>query len=286
MGVSGSRPGDPGSRPGGLTAGFQDRLQAAVADNVRLQEETRRQQRWLRAGGEITRQLLSGITPGAVLDLVTAQVLEMSGADLVVLAVPAADERLLNAYAAGEGAESARGLVFPAAESLAGQVLATAETVTVTDFSHDERVHPLLRERMPLGPAILAPLGTPGDVRGVLTVGCRQGCVPLVPQVTELVGTFGAQAAIALELAEHREDAQRLAVLQDRDRIARDLHDLVIQRLYATGISLQGTLPLVARSEVADRVSAALDSLDETIIEIRSAIFALQSKAARPPGGT
>lgn len=259
---------------------------AGVAiDNVRLLEETRRQQRWLRASGEIARHLLSGITPGAVLDLVTAQVLEVSGAHLVVLAVPAPDgDRLLNAYAAGEGAGSARGLVFPAAESLAGQVLATAETVTVTDFSHDGRVHPLLREQMPLGPAILVPLGTQGDVRGVLTVGRRQGSVPLVPRVTELIGTFAAQAAIALELAEHRETAQRLAVLQDRDRIARDLHDLVIQRLYATGISLQGTLPLVARSEVADRVSAALDSLDETIIQIRSAIFALQSSAAEPSG--
>ena len=260
---------------------------AGVAiDNARLQEETRRQQRWLRAVGEITRQLLSGITPGAVLDLVTTQVLEMSGADLAMLAVPAPDgERLLNAYAAGEGAESARGLVFPAAESISGRVLATGETVTIADFSTDERVNPLVREQMPIGPAILAPLGTPGDVRGVLTVGRRRGSEPLPPRVAETIGTFAVQAALALELAEHREDAERLAVLQDRDRIARDLHDLVIQRLYATGMSLQGTLPLVPNSDVADRMSAAVDSLDETIKEIRSAIFALQSStAARPPG--
>ncbi|MDR0341913.1 MAG: GAF domain-containing protein [Nocardiopsaceae bacterium] len=260
---------------------------AGVAiDNARLQEETRRQQRWLRASGEITRHLLSGITPGAVLDLVTAQVLEMSGADLVAVAVPAPDgQRLLIAHAAGEGAESARGLVFPAAESLSGQVLATGEPVTVGDFSTDERVNPLVREQVPLGPAILAPLGTPGDVRGVFTVGRRRGSDPLPGRVAEMVGTFAVQAAIALELAEHREDAERLAVLQDRDRIARDLHDLVIQRLYATGMSLQGTLPLVPRSDVADRMSAAVDSLDETIKEIRSAIFALQSStAAKPPG--
>ncbi|MBO0808859.1 MAG: GAF domain-containing protein, partial [Actinobacteria bacterium] len=260
---------------------------AGVAiDNARLQEETRRQQRWLRASGEITRQLLSGITPGAVLDLVTTQVLEMSGADLVAVAVPAPDgQRLLIGYAAGEGAGSARGLVFPAAESLSGQVLATGETVTVGDFSTDERVNPLAREQLPIGPAILAPLGTPGDVRGVLTVGRRRGSEPMSARVAEMVGTFAVQAAIALELAEHREDAERLAVLQDRDRIARDLHDLVIQRLYATGMSLQGTLPLVPRSDVADRMSSAVDSLDETIKEIRSAIFALQSStAAKPPG--
>ena len=62
-----------------------------------------------------------------------------------------------------------------------------------------------------------------------------------------MVRTFAAQAGVALELAEHRSDAERLAILQDRDRIARDLHDLVIQRLYATGMSLQGAMPLLSR---------------------------------------
>ena len=67
---------------------------------------------------------------------------------------------------------------------------------------------------------------------------------------------------------------------QDRDRIARDLHDLVIQRLYATGMSLQGTMPMIARPEVADRVTSAVDDMDETIKEIRGAIFALQARDA------
>ena len=74
-------------------------------------------------------------------------------------------------------------------------------------------------------------------------------------------------------------------MLQDRDRIARDLHDLVIQRLYATGMSLQGAMPLITRPEVSDRVSSAVDALDETIREIRSAIFSLQSRTdAEAPG--
>ena len=92
-----------------------------------------------------------------------------------------------------------------------------------------------------------------------------------------MVTAFAAQAGIALELAEHRHDSARLAVLQDRERIARDLHDLVIQRLYATGMSLQGALPLITRPNAADRISSAVDALDETIREIRSAIFSLQS---------
>jgi signal transduction histidine kinase len=111
----------------------------------------------------------------------------------------------------------------------------------------------------------------------VLTVGRDPGSLPFPPQAVEMVTTFAAQAGIALELAEHRHDSARLAVLQDRERIARDLHDLVIQRLYATGMSLQGALPLITRPDVADRVSSAVDALDETIREIRSAIFSLQS---------
>jgi signal transduction histidine kinase len=67
-------------------------------------------------------------------------------------------------------------------------------------------------------------------------------------------------------------------VYQDRDRIARDLHDLVIQRLYATGMSLQGTMPMISRPEVAARVTSAVDAMDETIKEIRGAIFALQAR--------
>jgi signal transduction histidine kinase len=252
---------------------------AGVAiDNARLYEDARRQERWLRASAEVTQQLLSGTPAGQVLAVVTEQVLEMSGADLAALAIPTADrQRLVNTQASGEGAASALGLVLPVDTSLSGEVLGTGRTVMVEDFASDERVSAVAREHMPLGPALVLPLGAPGTVRGVLTVGRNPGSLPLPPQAVEMVTTFAAQAGIALELAEHREDSERLAVLQDRDRIARDLHDLVIQRLYATGMSLQGAVPLIARGDVADRVSSAVDSLDETIREIRSAIFSLQS---------
>ena len=252
---------------------------AGVAiDNARLYEEARRQERWLRATTEITRELLSGIQSTEVLKLVTTKALALSGADLVALAVPAGDQqRLVNTHAAGKAADEALGLVLPAAQSLSGQVLASGQTVVVEDFRNDGRVNPVAREHMPLGWAVLLPLGPPGNVRGVLTVGRDPGSLPFPPKVIDMVTTFAAQAGIVLELAEHRHDAEWLAVLQDRDRIARDMHDLVIQRLYATGMSLQGAVPLIARPEVADRVSSAVDALDETIREIRSAIFSLQS---------
>lgn len=254
---------------------------ASVAiDNARLYAEGHRQQRWLRASSEATRRLLSGAAPEELLTLVTQQALEMSGADLVVLALPTPDrQQLVIQHAAGEGAPGAVGLVLPVRTSVFGEVLNTGRAVTLHDFANDERVARAAQEHMRLGPAIILPLGAPGNIRGVFTVGRGRGAMPLPPEATDMVATFAAQAGIALELAEHRTDVERLAVLQDRDRIARDLHDLVIQRLYATGMSLQGAMPLISRPEASDRVSTAVDALDETIREIRSTIFSLQGHA-------
>ncbi len=252
---------------------------AGVAiENARLYEESRRRQRWLQASAEVSRMLLSGADPGEVLDLVTRQVLVMSGADLAVLALPD-DERheLVIRHSAGEDAAKAHGLTLPGV-SLSAEVLSTGEPVTLEDFSRDDRVAQVAREQMSLGPAVVFPLGGPGNTRGVLTVGRRPGGMPLAPAATEMVGSFAAQAAVALELAEARRYAEQVTMLHDRERIARDLHDLVIQRLYATGMSLQGALPLIARPEVTERVSRAVDALDDTIGEIRSAIFALQAR--------
>jgi signal transduction histidine kinase len=255
---------------------------AGVAvENARLYEEARRQQRWLRASSELTIALLSGASPAEVLRDLTRQALELSGADLVTLALPDEDGRRLTLeYAAGDGADDARGLVVPAAQSLSGQVLASGEPVTVENFAVDPRTAGVTRLPMGhIGPATLFPLGTPGNVRGVLTVGRKQGAAPLPPGAASVVAAFAAQAAVALELAAHRADAEQLSVFEDRDRIARDLHDLVIQRLYATGMSLEGTMPMISRREVSDRVRNAVDAMDDTIRDIRATIFALQSRS-------
>lgn len=93
----------------------------------------------------------------------------------------------------------------------------------------------------------------------------------------QLVATYAEQAALSLQLAEAREEQRRLAVFEDRDRIGRDLHDLVIQRLFAIGLALQGATRLVQRPEVAERIEQAVDELDSTIKDIRRAIFGLSS---------
>ncbi len=260
---------------------------AGVAiENARLQDHARRQQRWLRASADTTQRLLSGARPGEVLALVTQQALEISGADLVVLALPARSGRqLVIEHAAGDGAQKAIGIVLPAADSVSGLVLDSGKPVTLADFSNDDRVAPAAREHLHLGPAIVFPLGAPGNVRGILTAGRRTGSLPMAPQAAEMLVTFAAQAGIGLELAEHRRDAERFAVFEDRDRIARDLHDLVIQRLYATGMSLQSVSARIGEPDTRQRVSSAVDALDETIKEIRAAIFSLHSRPAADESG-
>ena len=255
---------------------------AGVAiENARLYDEARRQQRWLRASADTTQRLLSGAEPKEVLALVTERALEISGADLVVLALPAGNRRqLVIEYAAGAGAAEAVGIVLPVAGSVSGLVLSGGKALTLEDFSHDNRAAPAAREHLHLGPAVAVPLGAPGNVRGILTAGLRPGSLPLAPQAVEVLITFAAQAGIGLELAEHRLDAERFAVFEDRDRIARDLHDLVIQRLYATGMSLEGVSARLGETDNGRRVSSAVDALDETIKEIRSAIFSLHSRPA------
>jgi signal transduction histidine kinase len=251
-----------------------------AVENARLYEAARRQQRWIQASAEVTTRLLSGAEPGEVLAGITWQARELSGADLALLALPGEDGRGLTiTYAEGDGAAAVHGLVLPAGQSLSGQVLATGEPVTTEDFAADERAARAARGAMSqIGPAVVFPLGAPGNVRGVLTVGRRRGAPPFSQALADVVASFAAQAGVALELAGRRDEAERLSLYEDRDRIAQDLHDLVIQRLYATGMSLQGTMPMITKPEVASRITHAVDAMDETIKEIRSTIFQLQSR--------
>jgi signal transduction histidine kinase len=254
---------------------------AGVAvENARLYDEARRQQRWQLASAEIATQLLSGASSSTALAALTRQALELADADLATVALPDDQRRRLTVeFAEGDGAADARGLVLPVGGSLSGLVLATGETLTTDDFAADERAYPIARQAgSHLEHAIVFPLGAPGDVRGVLAIARRRGALPFPAGATDVVASFAAQAGVAIELADRRAAAERLSVYEDRDRIARDLHDLVIQRLYATGMSLEGTMPMVNRPEVADRITNAVDAMDETIKVIRTTIFALQSR--------
>ncbi|MGW3813320.1 GAF domain-containing protein [Streptomyces sp. NPDC005046] len=252
---------------------------AGVAiDNARLYDDARRRERWLAASSELTRTLLSGVDPAQVLHAFTATVRELSDADLVTLALPVTGTTdLVIESAEGRDADQVRGLALPDGTSLAAKVFASGERIVSTSLSQDPRTGTGSASVLDLGPAFVIPLGTQERVRGVLQVANRQGGTAFPDATIDMIAGFAGHAALALEIAEHRRDAEQLLVLNDRDRIARDLHDLAIQRLFAGGLSLQSVLNrLTDRPDVAARVQRVVDDLDDTIKVVRSTIYALR----------
>ncbi|MEU6537461.1 GAF domain-containing sensor histidine kinase [Streptomyces sp. NPDC047000] len=254
---------------------------AGVAiDNARLYEESRLRERWLRANAEITHSLMSGAERAEVLGLIAERARDITGAVLAVVAMPMEDTDSLSVeLAMGREADTHRGLVLPVDDSLIGAAFSAAAPVTSPDISDDPRVSTGPQRFTGLGPAVAVPVGTgAGDVRGVVLLVRESAGSPFSEKELEPLRGFAAQAAIAMELAEHRRDVEEIAVLKDRDRIARDLHDLAIQRLFATGMTLQSAGRFIEHPEAAERVVRAVDDLDETIKIIRSTIFGLRAR--------
>jgi len=254
---------------------------AGVAiENARLYDDTRRRERWLRGSAELTRRLLSGVDASDVLRPFAEEAMDMADADLVAIPVPVpTTDSLLIEIAVGDGADVYRGALIPIDGSLSGRVLRTGEPVSIADVHADESATGALDSTGRFGPFMVVPLGTTDRVRGVLMAGRAAGRLPFDTATVGMLADFAAQAAVALELAERRAQGEQLRVLEDRDRIARDLHDMAIQRLFATGMSLQGISRFIDNPEVAGRVGRAVDDIDETIKVIRSTIFALQTRA-------
>ena len=269
---------------GPQAAGVSLATGGSLADeNARLYEEAQRQHRWLQASGEVATSLLSGTDPRQVLAATTARCTSCPAPTSWWWPSPrtaGAASRSPRPWATAPTASL--GLVLPADRSLAGQVLATGTPVTVSDYLATRGGRGGPGPMGHIGPTMIFPLGAPGNVLGVLSVGRRRGGPPFTPATADVIASFAAQAGVALELAARRSDAERLSLYEDRDRIARDLHDLVIQRLYATGMALEGTVSMIVVPEVADRVRNAVDAMDETIKDIRATIFALQARADSP----
>ena len=254
---------------------------AGVAiDNARLYEESRLRERWLRANAEITHNLMSGDSRTQVLGLIAERAGEITGSALVAVALPMEESGSLAVeIAVGMDAEAHRGLVLSLDRSLMGLAFSSATPVTSADVSNDGRISLEPPRFGGLGPAVAMPIGTgESGVRGVVLLAREAGRQPFSATETETLQVFAGQAAVAMELAERRRDAEQIAVLQDRDRIARDLHDLAIQRLFATGMTLQSAGRFIEHPEAAERVARAVDDLDETIKIIRSTIFGLRAR--------
>lgn len=257
---------------------------ASVAvENARLFDEARLRERWSHANDEVSRRLLAGAARDEVLDVVAAEALIVADADLSLLAVPdpGDPESLVVGAAHGVGADDLRGTVIPERGTFAREVYVSGRRAVTTDAASHPTMSAAFHRAEEIGPLAALPLGEPGRTRGVLTVARRRGGIAFSGVVVEALGGFATQAAVALELAERRRDGERLAVVRDRDRIARDLHDLAIQRLYATGLSLQGVGRRLEDSPEAPRIARAVDEVDETIGLIRTTIRGLQPGAGR-----
>ncbi len=253
---------------------------AGVAiENARLFEQTRRRQRWLEASNEILAAMLAGTDADEAVLLIAASVRELAGADLTLLLVPdpaAPKERLLVTVADGADAPDLRGLTTSVEDSLVGRVLRTGVAETTPDVGAAE---PLFAAAA-YGPALLAPIG---GGEGVLVAANRSGRPGFSPDEVELIIAFALQVALTLQLAEVRLAKQQLELYADRDRIARDLHDQVIQRLFATGMSLDSLVRQIPAA-AQPKLHRAVDDLDQSIRDIRSTIYALQTPADTLPG--
>ncbi|MFF6813625.1 GAF domain-containing protein [Streptomyces sp. NPDC012403] len=253
---------------------------AGVAiDNARLYEESRLRERWLQVNAEITHTLMSGADQGGVLPLIAERAREITASALSVVAMPVSGtDTLAVELAVGQQADAWRGIVLPTEGTLIGQAFVQRAPVSSPDVSCDSRVSAGPPRFDGLGPAVAVPIGTGDETRGVVLLVRQSGGREFTGKETEPLQVFAAQAAVAMELAERREDAEQIALLEDRDRIARDLHDLAIQRLFATGMTLQSAGRRVQDPVASKRILRAVDDLDETIKIIRSTIFGLRSR--------
>uniref|UniRef100_UPI0031D5D54F GAF domain-containing sensor histidine kinase n=1 Tax=Saccharothrix mutabilis TaxID=33921 RepID=UPI0031D5D54F len=250
---------------------------AGVAiENARLFERSRMRERWLEATAEVNSVLLGGASGEAALSLITQRTRELSSAALSVLLL-GDDVRLRIAAGTGVHVEDLMGADIPREESLVGEVLSTAVPILIEDLEGQ-----LWGRAVNLGPAVAVPLRTGSSVTGVLLVAREKGGAQFGPDQVPLLASFADQAAVALEFAENQRARRLVDVLEDRDRIARDLHDHVIQRLFATGMSLQGALGSIQQPRVRERVEKAVKQLDETVLEIRTSIFDLQTSDDAP----
>ncbi|MFJ6140679.1 GAF domain-containing protein [Kitasatospora sp. NPDC092286] len=258
---------------------------AGVAiDNARLYTQTRLRERWLTANAEITSSLLSGSSEQQVLDLLLARAAGIAGADLAVVALPLpGSDDLKVRTAVGLGEQQHRDLVLPLDGSFVGAAARTGGLVVSCDVRNDPRITVGPPRWEGLGPAVAVPIGIAGHgVRGVLMLARATGSPVFGEDESGPLLGFAGQAAVAMELGERRRDSEQVGLLQERDRIARDLHDLAIQRLFATGMTLQGAVRFIDHPEAADRVLRAIDDLDETAKTIRASIFGLRAREAGP----
>ncbi|WP_218566089.1 GAF domain-containing protein [Vallicoccus soli] len=245
-----------------------------AVENARLFESARRHQRWLEGAAAAAEAVLGPADGRGAARVVAEQALALTGADAALVAVRQGD--LLEVRAAdGPGARAAEGVRLAADDGALGEAL-SGDAVVVPDLA---AAVPGLGAAVPAGTGLLVPLpGPQGPVGVLLLARPGPGGAGLVADDVPELQSFADQASLGLQSARAREDRQRIAVLEDRDRIARDLHDTVIQRLFAVGLRLQTAAELAGPGPAEERVLAAVEDIDVTMRDLRAAIFQLHRR--------
>jgi signal transduction histidine kinase len=259
---------------------------AAVAiDNARLYRSATVRGEWMAATAAATRDILAG-SGREPLQALARRALELADADLTLVSLPVdpARETLRIEYvvASDRARESVRRLrrrSFAVGGSLAGHVFSTAEPLRLSEPRARGGLEPdPVVDEIDAGPTVVVPLVGSAGVEGVLAVLRTTGRTAFGADDLDMIAGFASQAAVALELSDARAERERLTVLDERERIAADLHDHVIQRLFAAGLSVQAVAARLGPD--ADRLLTVVQDLDDTIAQIRTSIFSL----ARAPG--
>jgi signal transduction histidine kinase len=277
--------GQPFSEDDEVLVGALAAAAGIAIENARLYEQSRVRQSWIEATRDIATELLSGADPARVFRLIADEALKLTEAQATLVAVPAPDDK--------PSSEVRELLVAEIAGTL--PALGPAPTISVRgtpvgDVFLDRTPRRFDRLDLKIGEleiravsALALPLRATDKVAGVLVALRHDDGTPFSQDQQEMMAAFADQAALAWQLATSQRLARELDILADRDRIARDLHDHVIQRLFAVGLGLQGTIPRARSMEVQQRLSDYVDDLQAVIEEIRTAIFDLHGAA---PGGT
>ncbi len=244
---------------------------------VRDATDRRRQEARLHAINEITQRLLAGEPTATTLELVACRARGLVDASLGWVVVPSGKEDLVVSASDGEGAESIIGLEISSDGSIAKQAMTERESIIVDDLSTEMTV-PGEMKALGLGPGLFCPLGVEGRILGALVVARPRGAPSFSANDTALVEVFANAAMVALTLGEARVELEQLHATAERERIGRDLHDTVIQQLFALGMGLQ-SIERLTSGPVAGRIDRVVDGLDEVIREIRETIFLLERPA-------
>ena len=254
-------------------------------DNARQYDKSRQQRRWLATTGAVTQLFLEGDDESSAMRFLAQRTWELSQAQLTMVALYDDDADLVvRAVQAAEpqdagGSKSALGTALRKRHWR--ELVASREPVLLLTRPGDLRTDGLTNDVRALGasdaygPTALLPITVGDDEIGVLAVAWSAASEPFVGDVVPPLAALAQQMGLALVAARGQQDRSRVALLEDRDRIARDMHDHVIQRLFATGLSLQSTSRLAEHPTVRARLDEAVDNLDAAIKDIRQTIFEL-----------